>query len=363
MNARRSLFAALVSGALVGCAIGRDFDGYAAAAAGAPPASGSAAADAAATQAFGWLYVIGGSDDGRRSDEVYRSAIDAAGTPLGFELAGVLPRGLSAFATVRAGKDVFLIAGDDDEGPHPSVFTARFAGGVLGAFSETRGLGGALTGTTAIAAGSRLFVFGGTTGGDDVSKATFVGTIEDGKVGGWSPSANALPEPRGRAVSVVLGGWVHVIGGSSALSGTMPSVVTAPLGATDIGSWRNNKPLPSPRTSAGAVALSDTTVLVVGGSRGGVDVGGETYIGTMTDQGDLRFDEGPPLEHGLERFAITSFDARFVYVVGGRFAGKSEDLVRYAPIEPSGRIGNWRRGPDLPRALQRAGAVAIRGDE
>jgi len=136
-----------------------------------------------------------------------------------------------------------------------------------------------------------------------------------------------------------------------------------------LGAWEAEAPLPGPLAFDG-LAQSDVAVYLVSGVSEDADGPAATnvaYIGRFDDDGHLAWSTTTPLPVAVRVHPSASF----LYGTGGErpdrvvIVGGTSDVplatVIYAEVQPSGELGLWRDGPDLPAPLTHHAAVVKNG--
>ena len=228
--------------------------------------------------------------------------------------------------------------------------------------------------------GAGLFAVGGfrRTGLDVWTAQTDVWRIEDPATGRWE-SAAPLPAPRGEAVTVALGGRIHMIGGRSPSGGTagpnrkwtdQEDVATHLVYDPQADVWESRAPLPGARNSAAGSVLNGEIHVVSGRTVSG----GNTPVCHAYDPAADRWREIAPLPEprrqpaprGQGGLAGATFGGR-LYVFGGEWFGNQGfgDGGVYADswgYDPATDV--WRALAPMTRPRHGLGGVAIesRGD-
>jgi kelch-like protein 12 len=200
--------------------------------------------EAAAASAGGNLYVIGGFDaagSSLRTVWVFDGSAWHAGTRL--------PIGLDHSSAAVLADRIYVAGGHSFGRDSARVF--RLDGSTwteLAPMHHSRG------GHTLLAAAGRLYAIGGNT------VAGNVGPVEvyDPATGAWS-DMSAFPSPRNHVSGFVFGSTVCAAGGRS------PTKIRVDCFDLDRSAWVRLPDLPSPTSGAGAAALDDGRVVIMGG--------------------------------------------------------------------------------------------------
>ena len=180
--------------------------------------------------AFGdFVYVVGGLEDTKTTDEIARAPIDTSGTLGAFRVVAHLPYSLSHHSAVVDGSTLFVVGGqtgntNDNSGtPHKEVQAASLGDdGSVGEWSQTAALPRAYETHASVVHDGMLFVIGGIVDTmtdessgkptSDVLRARIAGPLT---VDAWAAdAASALPEPRSHVHQAVVFGdhLFHVSG-------------------------------------------------------------------------------------------------------------------------------------------------------
>lgn len=200
--------------------------------------------EAASAVAGGKLYVIGGFDaagNSLRTVWVFDGTVWTAGPRL--------PIGLDHTSAALLDDHVF-VAGGHSFG-HDSARFFRLDGS---SWTELAPMKHARGGHALLAAGNSLYVIGGNTVAANVAPAE----IYDPQTGHWS-DLPPLPVPRNHVAGFVYGPDVCAAGGRSPTTSRVDCY--DPL----ISSWVRFPDLPQPTSGAGAAALDDGRIVILGG--------------------------------------------------------------------------------------------------
>jgi hypothetical protein len=200
--------------------------------------------EAAAAAAGGKLYVIGGFDaagNSLRTVWVFDGSAWSAGPRL--------PLGLDHTSAATLDDHLYL-AGGHSFGRD----SARFFRLDGSSWTELAPMRHARGGHTLLAAGGGLYVIGGNSGAVNVAPAE----VYDPQSGRWS-DLPSMPAPRNHVAGFVARGAVCAAGGRSP--------ATARVDCFDLlsSTWNRLPDLPQPTSGAGATALADGRVVIMGG--------------------------------------------------------------------------------------------------
>ena len=202
----------------------------------------------------GVLYVAGGNDGRRPSDQVTRLDGDR------WRRLAPLPRGRQAGGLVALDGRLYLVGGVVEGG---LASDSQVYEPAADRWSPAPGLPTRREHLGAAAAGGRVYVVGGRTGG--IGSNLAAAEAFDPAAGRWSAVA-PLPTARGGlAATATAGGQVVAVGGEA--DTTFPEAEALD---TRTGRWRSLPPLPTPRHGLGVVAVGEVVYVLAGGPRPGL---------------------------------------------------------------------------------------------
>jgi N-acetylneuraminic acid mutarotase len=202
----------------------------------------------------GVLYVAGGNDGHRPSDQLARLDGDR------WRRLAPLPRGRQAGGLVALDGRLYLVGGVVEGG---LASDTQVYDPAADHWSPAPGLPTPREHLGAAATGGRVYVVGGRTGG--IGSNLAAAEAFDPASGRWDRLAD-LPTARGGlAATATAGGQVVAVGGEAAA--TFPEAEALDTGS---GRWRSLPPLPTPRHGLGVVAVGDVVHVLAGGPRPGL---------------------------------------------------------------------------------------------
>jgi len=200
--------------------------------------------EAAAASAGGNLYVIGGFDaagNSLRTVWVFDGSAWHAGPRL--------PLGLDHASAASLGDRIYVAGGHSFGRDSARVF--RLDGG---AWTELAPMHHARGGHTLLAAPDRLYAIGGNTAAVNVAPVE----VYDPGTGAWS-DVSSFPSPRNHVAGFVFGNSVCAAGGRS------PTKTRVDCFDLDSSAWVRLPDLPTATSGAGAAAMDDGRVVIMGG--------------------------------------------------------------------------------------------------
>ena len=224
--------------------------------------------------ANGYLYVLGGGNTASEQiANVDYAPINPDGTVGMWRSTTPLPSPRQSFSAVVYGGRLYAIAGNYGRGGvnWQDVQMATFnADGSLGGWTALTPLPDPRSVHTSVAYNDYLYTIGGyISGAPGPENEVLVAPINsNGTIGSWTYST-PFPIPRGYHESVVVDGYLFVMGGGNNGSPYLSDVQTAPLlmdGST--GTWVTKTPLPDTRAGFASV-VANGRIYVIGGLRSG----------------------------------------------------------------------------------------------
>jgi N-acetylneuraminic acid mutarotase len=201
----------------------------------------------------GYVYEIGGYNDSTSGalNTVYYAPINANGTLSAWTATTSLPTAINSASSVAYNGYVYVIGGSDNGTNLASVDYAPInANGTLSAWTATTSLPTAINSASSVAYNGYVYVIGGyTTAG--IAAVDYAPINANGTIGTWT-ATTSLPAPTFDAISIVYNGYVYEIGGAS--SG---AVGYAPINANGtIGTWTATTSLPYATWNAASIVYN-----------------------------------------------------------------------------------------------------------
>lgn len=206
---------------------------------------------AAANASF--VYAIGGINPDNPTDEVYRAAIGADGTPGNFTSITPLPVPRAAACAVVVGDRLFVMGGytTGDAGVKTAIASTIAADGSLMGWSNQGDLSFQSIGCSAVAVGRRVFVVGGYGAQDEVQHALIDAS---GNASAWV-TGSKMTSTHAYFQAAVAGGYLVAVSGFDRDSKHNPAVDVAPISEAGVGMFTAGKPLPKGRTFVDAFGV------------------------------------------------------------------------------------------------------------
>lgn len=267
----------------------------------------------------GYLFAIGGiNTGGTRQTTVYTAKLGANGEPQlwhptdtnkvnwGYWYTNTSLSSIrSDMSAVAYNNRIYLVGGRSTSGPVSTVEVANInPNGVLGAWTASTSLSGALYGHSSQIYNDRLYVIGGaaTVGGAPTTTVSYNKINGDGTLNSWQ-TTTALSTARmagGGTFSTIWGGYLYVSGGCSAVNGsgycttTLSDTQVASINADgSIDTWNTVGSLSNQRLGHNLIAWRDRIYIIGGCSSQNTSTGdcntnmlGTINFGSINQDGD-----------------------------------------------------------------------------
>jgi hypothetical protein len=321
--------------------------------------SGSASAEAPTTPiASPRLYVAGGDNAGRPESTVWSVPIASDGTLGEWRSEHDLPAARTGHALVSTGRELLVIGGREQASrAQREIFGAPLELGHVGDFREVGALDLALASAGVTSSGSTLFVVGGM----DSDAATSLqgdaryATLEAGVPGDFATAA-PLPSARARFAAANVGPYVFSVGGETA-TGATDEVLVGRAGASGkVERWDAAPSLPSARVDHGVAAAGDH-LYVLGGAADDGHVLDEVLVSVVDDSGSAHgWRAAASLPRGRSAHCV-AVSGTTIYVVGGSNADGPLADVLVASSNMDGSLTPWRFVTRIPAPRAHAGCA------
>ncbi len=312
------------------------------------------------------IYLLGGRGPSGERNIVSRSHINTDGTisPWNDETT-YMKANRADMGVVIANGYIYAIGGIDNGSRLSSVEYAKINDdGSIGEWSYTSTLNYVRWRNTALYFNGFIYVIGGVNGsGGYVSQIERAVVNSDGTLGPWvvlSSSYSAAGAPQ----AVIKGNYLYVMGGL--VQGTSMPVSTVLkteiLSDGSLGNWETVDGLNYGRYWSAALA-TDLAVYIFGGK-----IQGEVFSSTVeclvaessntTD--NSRWVMSKSVNEARVTFPLVAHNNR-IYALGGISANLSDRLssIEVSDIQSDGSLGDWRNIGSLPSVLSDAGAIVI----
>lgn len=287
---------------------------------------------------------------------------EAQNADIGIWMTGTsLPIAICSSQAIVTKNRVYLIGGFIGGGTAQStVYTALInSDGSLTNWVAGTALPGVLGYSVSTIIKNRIYLFGGTTDGNNSVTTVYTTTINaDGTLGTWT-TGTVLPSPVSNAYLIVTHSRVYICGGNNGV-GLLSTVYYATISSDGtLGSWVTGTALPQAIYAGTAIVTKDRVYLVGGKNAAGNLV--TTYTTTINADGSIgTWTTGTSLPGPIWTHTVFVSKNR-VYTFGGTTgAGTIVSTVYTAPINTDGTIGAWTVGTSLPSGMQQSTNIVVK---
>lgn len=285
-----------------------------------------------------YIYVLGGTSGGQRSDVQY-AEVGADGTIAEWKTTTSMLGNRDSFSAAAYGGYLYSVGGSPGGVSVDTVHVAPIGSdGALGGWTSTNALPVRRYNHEVFAHDGYLYVVGGILGesSDPITEVLYAPILAGGAVGTWNATTSLL-DTRAAFGLAVSGGYVYVSGGNSVAGGApLDSVHYAPILAEGgLGTWSETSPLDIARKNHTLAAIGDSLFAIAGYD--GSNVIASVEMATRNADGSLgAWTSVDVLPGAREGHASVVVDGR-VYVLGGAgFGQQFDDVFIGTPIpEPS----------------------------
>jgi N-acetylneuraminic acid mutarotase len=256
----------------------------------------------------------------------------------------------TAFTTGRASHTsvvhngyVYVLGGFDDGSNYLNdVQYAKInADGTIGSWNNTTSFTTVRDFHTSVVHNGYVYVLGGFDGSNKLNDVQYAKINADGTVGPWNSTTSFTTE-RGGHTSVVYNGYLYVIGGSTDLSNYFNDVQYAKIKADGtVGPWNSTTPFITSRWGHTSVVLNGY-VYVIGGLDDGANRLNDVQYAKINADGTVgTWNTTTPFITGRNSHTSVVHNG-YVYVIGGVNDGANHlNDVQYAKINADGTVGPW----------------------
>lgn len=169
----------------------------------------------------GYVYVLGGfGSGGNERSTVYRAPLNADGSVGTWQASSSLARVIANHASVVSNGHIYVMGGSDNGTATNDVFSAEIlSGGSLGAWQPATDLPRALSEHAASVRNGYVYVSGGETPDGATAKVNYAPLLSGGGIGNWQ-AATGLPSPRYGQTSFIANGNSYTLGGAVTSGGS-----------------------------------------------------------------------------------------------------------------------------------------------
>lgn len=273
-----------------------------------------------------------------------------------------LPASLSTAQAIVTKNRVYILGGYvAGVGASSAVYTATVqADGSLNAWSTGTALPGVLCYSQVTIIKNRIYLFGGSTDGNNSVTTVYTTTINsDGTLGAWT-TGTALPAAISNVHLIITNSRVYLAGGNS--GNTYVSTVYYAVINSDgtLGAWTAGTALPEGFYCASTV-LTKNRVYLCGG-RNVSEVFSKVYTAAINTDGTIGTWSLTSNPLPMAVWTATPYVTKNrVYLIGGTNSATTPiSTVLTAPINSDGTIGTWSVGTSMPSALAQSYVLALK---
>ena len=240
--------------------------------------------------------------------------------------------------------------------------------GALGAWSTNGAnqIPGNITSQSSVTANGYVYAIGGNNAGTPVATVYYAKLNNDGSTGAWSTNtANPLPAARYGGSAVTANGFVYYFGGYN--SGGQTTVYYAKLNSDgSVGAWTtSSNPLTTASYFHSSVVLNGYVYIIGGGVGGTTNV----YYAKLNADGSTGIWNQAANGLPLARYSQSSVVANgYIYAIGGNNAGGTTTVYYVKPNTDGSISSSWtsnanplRTGLDFPTSVVSNGYVYVIG--
>lgn len=295
------------------------------------------------------IYLIGGTQNGSPSANIYRAIINSDGSIGAWQLqAWTLPAVYNyGNATIVKGNIYFIGGMGSSSVWNGTVFKGIITGGMndYSAFYST--------------AEEQNFMVAGS--GKPWQQQYQINTTQTDDITGWITDSSVLSTTVSNSSVVVTKNYVYLIGGMTGVSNTIINTVQyAPINSDGtLGSWTTGTNFPINIYLSHSAVIGDKVYIL--GGHNGTNATSNVYMSKINSDGTL----GAWVE--VLSLASVIYQSQVVvtrnkiYLLGGRLNNTTYvSTVQFATVFPDGSLSSWTTGTALPIALGVSQAVVTK---
>ena len=272
-----------------------------------------------------------------------------------------IPASVSQASAIVTKNRVYLFGGlIAGVGVAATVYTALInADGTLGTWTSGTALPGVLCYSQATIIKNRVYLFGGSTDGNNSLTTVYTTTINsDGTLGTWTTST-ALPGAMSNTHLIVTNTRIYLCGGNNGVT-YLSTVYTALINSDGtLGAWSTGTSLPE-AFYCGSAIITKNRVYICGGKNSAGTLT-STFTAVINTDGTLGTWTTANSLPSLVWTATPFITKNRVYLFGGTTAaGAAVSTVYTAAINADGTLGSWTIGTSLPTVLNQSQAIVTK---
>ncbi|HVE80922.1 MAG TPA: hypothetical protein VNA68_02165 [Candidatus Dormibacteraeota bacterium] len=221
---------------------------------------------------------------------------------------------------------------------------------------------------TSVSANGYIYVIGGSS--DDTytgaqSTVYYAKLNSNGTTEAWV-STTALPQARWGAHSVVVNGYVYVVGGLDASGTDNTTVYSAKLNADGtLGSWQTTTALPNARSLASGLTANGYIYII-----GSNDTSTTSYYAKANSDGTVGAWQSTTIPNWTRYDASAAANGYLYIIAGGGPEANSDTNIAYVRVNANGSLGTWQLASNRltegrssrPRAVVSNGYLYVYGN-
>jgi hypothetical protein len=312
----------------------------------------------ATVAAKGYVYSLGGYDNGNFLNSIEKAPIQADGSLGAWINSGTLNNNLAHAGAIVVGNYMYTVGGQPyDYGDLKTISRAKVNndGSLTSWVAESKLLNVARTDMGLVYYNGYIYAIGGANNGTRLKSVEFAKVNSDGSLGVWQLT-NAINIERWKTSAVAYNGYMYVIGGLSSYSGYIGAIEKAPINSDgSLGSWSyTGDSIQNP--DAMEVKTIGNKLYVVGGAPAGGSGTKVVQSTQINSDGSLgTFAQDTQLNVGRKWFGLAEYNG-VLYAVGGYNSSAeyyvvslstSTTIENTAPAAPTGlsaSAGNMQVG-------------------
>lgn len=278
--------------------------------------------------------------------------------------ANTLPASMDSPGAATYNGYAYVVGGSSSGNPRDSVYIAQLGqDGSVGEWAASaNALPQAVTNPAVATYNGYIYVAGGRDSSlDDLNTVYYAAINGDGTLGGWSTSPQTLPVATSYSHAVAFDGYLYIIGGYQD-STRVDTVYYAPLDGA-VGPWSTSANAIPEALLYKSVAVAENGYVYVMGGDGNQTVDTVHYAELNANgSGETSAWVTSPnaLPDVVEGAAATSTNG-YLYVMGGERGLDFLDSVYYAKANSDGSVGTWVESPNTMPGPRSFGAAAASG--
>lgn len=192
--------------------------------------------------------------------------------------------------------------------------------------------------------------------------------VAAGDIVPWTTASNSLPGPRELATSTTANGYIYEIGGENAYLANSQSTVYYAHQNSDgsVGDWQTANPLPAGRVGAASVVVNGYLYVIGGENDNGSSHGtfATVYYAQLNSDGSVGDWQTADSSLPEALYLLNAVASNgYIYVTGGqKQSGSASSTVYYTSVNDDGTLAPWQAADNsLPQGVLAASTVTSNG--